>query len=51
MTDPFDLERFVNAQSPVYPRVLDELRHDWPTGASVDLDEASRRLSAGLDIA
>ena len=22
----------------------------WPTGASVDLDEASRRLSAGLDI-
>jgi uncharacterized protein (DUF1810 family) len=27
MTDPFDLERFVNAQSPVYPRVLDELRH------------------------
>ena len=27
MTDPFDLERFVEAQaSPVYPRVLSELR-------------------------
>jgi uncharacterized protein (DUF1810 family) len=26
MTDPFDLERFVDAQSPVYPRVLAELR-------------------------
>jgi uncharacterized protein (DUF1810 family) len=24
--DPFDLERFVGAQSPVYARVLDELR-------------------------
>jgi uncharacterized protein (DUF1810 family) len=26
MTDPFDLKRFVNAQAPVYPRVLSELR-------------------------
>jgi len=26
MTDPFDLERFVEAQAPVYPRVLAELR-------------------------
>jgi len=26
MTDPFDLERFVGAQSPVYTRVLAELR-------------------------
>jgi uncharacterized protein (DUF1810 family) len=27
MTDPFDLERFLDAQSSVYSRVLDELRH------------------------
>ena len=26
MTDPFDLQRFVDAQAPVYPRVLSELR-------------------------
>jgi uncharacterized protein (DUF1810 family) len=26
MTDPFDLKRFVDAQAPVYPRVLSELR-------------------------
>lgn len=26
MTDPFDLTRFVEAQAPVYPRVIDELR-------------------------
>ena len=26
MTDPFDLERFVDAQAPVYARVLSELR-------------------------
>ena len=26
MTDPFDLQRFVDAQAPVYPRVLAELR-------------------------
>jgi uncharacterized protein (DUF1810 family) len=26
MTDSFDLQRFFEAQSPVYPRVLDELR-------------------------
>jgi uncharacterized protein (DUF1810 family) len=26
VTDPFDLQRFLDAQSPVYPRVLDELR-------------------------
>ena len=26
MTDPFDLERFVDAQAPVYQRVLAELR-------------------------
>jgi uncharacterized protein (DUF1810 family) len=26
MTDPFDRQRFVDAQSSVYPRVLDELR-------------------------
>jgi len=26
MTDPFNLERFVEAQAPVYPRVLAELR-------------------------
>ncbi len=27
MNDPFDLRRFVDAQAPVYPRVLAELRH------------------------
>jgi uncharacterized protein (DUF1810 family) len=27
MSDPFDLQRFVDAQAPVYPRVLKELRH------------------------
>ena len=27
MTDPFDLQRFLDAQSSVYSRVLDELRH------------------------
>ncbi len=27
MTDPFDLQRFVDAQAPVYPRVVAELRH------------------------
>jgi uncharacterized protein (DUF1810 family) len=26
MTDPFNLQRFIDAQSSVYPRVLDELR-------------------------
>jgi uncharacterized protein (DUF1810 family) len=26
MTDPFDLQRFVDAQSPIYPRVVGELR-------------------------
>jgi uncharacterized protein (DUF1810 family) len=26
MTDPFNLQRFVDAQAPVYPRVLAELR-------------------------
>jgi uncharacterized protein (DUF1810 family) len=26
MTDTFDLQRFLDAQLPVYPRVLDELR-------------------------
>jgi uncharacterized protein (DUF1810 family) len=26
MTDPFDLQRFLDAQSSLYPRVLDELR-------------------------
>ena len=26
MTDPFDLQRFVDAQAPLYPRVLAELR-------------------------
>jgi uncharacterized protein (DUF1810 family) len=26
MSDPFDLQRFVDAQSSVYPRVMDELR-------------------------
>lgn len=26
MTDPFDLKRFVDAQAPVYPHVLSELR-------------------------
>jgi uncharacterized protein (DUF1810 family) len=26
MTDPFDLQRFLDAQSSVYPLVLDELR-------------------------
>jgi uncharacterized protein (DUF1810 family) len=25
-SDPFDLQRFVDAQTPVYPQVLDELR-------------------------
>jgi uncharacterized protein (DUF1810 family) len=29
MTDPFDLQRFVDAQAPVYPRVVAELRHGW----------------------
>jgi uncharacterized protein (DUF1810 family) len=27
MTDPFDLQRFVDAQAPVYQRVLPELKH------------------------
>jgi uncharacterized protein (DUF1810 family) len=27
MSDPFDLQRFVGAQAPVYPRVVAELRH------------------------
>src|SRR5260370_41850763 len=27
MTDPFDLQRFVDAQAPGYPRVVAELRH------------------------
>jgi uncharacterized protein (DUF1810 family) len=27
MTDAFDLQRFVEAQAPVYPRVVAELRH------------------------
>jgi uncharacterized protein (DUF1810 family) len=27
MTDPFDLQRFIEAQAPVYPLVLAELRH------------------------
>ena len=26
MTDPFDLQRFVDAQAPIYQRVLAELR-------------------------
>jgi len=26
MTDPFDLQRFLDAQSSIYPRVLDDLR-------------------------
>jgi uncharacterized protein (DUF1810 family) len=26
MTDPFDLQRFLDAQAPVYPQVLAELR-------------------------
>jgi uncharacterized protein (DUF1810 family) len=26
MTDPFDLQRFLDAQAPVYPRVVAELR-------------------------
>src|SRR4051812_45859623 len=26
MSDPFDLQRFVDAQAPVYPRVVAELR-------------------------
>jgi len=26
MTDPFDLQRFLDAQAPVYPRVIAELR-------------------------
>jgi uncharacterized protein (DUF1810 family) len=26
MSDPFDLQRFLDAQEPVYPRVLAELR-------------------------
>jgi uncharacterized protein (DUF1810 family) len=26
MTDPFDLQRFLDAQAPVYPQVLVELR-------------------------
>ena len=26
MTDPFDLKRFVDAQAPVYPACLSELR-------------------------
>ncbi|WP_028735363.1 DUF1810 domain-containing protein [Ciceribacter selenitireducens] len=31
MTDPFDLERFVDAQQPVYARVLSELRNGHKT--------------------
>jgi len=29
MTDPFDLQRFIDAQAPVYRRVLAELRQDF----------------------
>jgi uncharacterized protein (DUF1810 family) len=29
MTDRFDLQRFLDAQSSVYPLVLDELRRGW----------------------
>jgi uncharacterized protein (DUF1810 family) len=29
MTAPFDLRRFLDAQAPVYQRVLAELRHGW----------------------
>jgi uncharacterized protein (DUF1810 family) len=29
VNDPFDLERFVNAQGPVYGRVCGELRNGW----------------------
>ena len=32
MTDPFDLQRFVDAQAPVYPRVLSELRQGRKQG-------------------
>lgn len=31
MTDPFNLQRFVDAQTPVYPDVLDELRASHKT--------------------
>ena len=32
MTDSFDLQRFLDAQSPVYPRVIDELRRGRKQG-------------------
>jgi predicted NUDIX family NTP pyrophosphohydrolase/uncharacterized protein (DUF1810 family) len=32
MTDPFDLQRFLDAQSTIYPRVLDELRRGRKQG-------------------
>ncbi len=32
MTDPFDLERFVTAQNPLYSQVLSELRRGVKTG-------------------
>jgi len=32
MDDPFDLQRFVDAQESVYPQVLDELRRGEKTG-------------------
>jgi hypothetical protein len=40
MTDPFDLQRFLVAQTPIYARVLAELRH-------LDLAHRHPRRAAG----
>jgi uncharacterized protein (DUF1810 family) len=60
MTDPFDLQRFVDAQAPVYPRVVAELRQGrkqshwmwfiFPQISGLGTSEMSRRYAiASLD--
>jgi uncharacterized protein (DUF1810 family) len=55
MSDPFDLQRFVDAQAPVYPCVLGELRHGckqshwmwfiFPQLAGLGLSAMARRFA------
>jgi uncharacterized protein (DUF1810 family) len=57
MTDPFDLQRFIDAQAPVYPRVLAELRHGrkqshwmwfiFPQFAGLGLSAMAQRFAIG----
>src|ERR1700722_14821647 len=57
MTDPFDLQRFVDAQAPVYQQVLAELRHGqkrshwmwfiFPQFAGLGFSAICHRLSRG----